>query len=355
MAEVTFRAMESTQADLDLFKATFDRNGSARTIEHLTWQYVRNPTGKLFVELALPVGDTSRAAAVYSVMPVFVRLNGQVLLGAQSLDTLTDAEFRGKGLFVKMAQNVFGKCEREGVAWVYGFPNASSAPGFFRRLGWTRLDPVPFLVRPLRANYFLRRISALSSLASRVPSLPLGPLRRPSLPRSVEIRPVTQFDSSFDELWERFAHGVGAAVHRDALYLEWRLFRKPGQKYRVLALRENSRLIAFCAFDVQEKHGGRIGYVLELLHDPGRADVAQKLLQEAIVEMAAEGAEVVLAWCLPHSPNYRPYRANGFWPLPERLRPIELHVGVRPLAAPPEANLGNRRNWYLSYLDSDTV
>ncbi|MBM4780049.1 MAG: hypothetical protein GQE15_20280 [Archangiaceae bacterium] len=63
----------------------------------------------------------------------------------------------------------------------------------------------------------------------------------------------------------------------------------------------------------------------------------------------------MIAWCLEHSPNHRAYRSNGFFPLPERLRPIELHVGVRSLAAPAEANLGNRRNWYLSYLDSDTV
>ncbi len=355
MADVTFRPMEPTEADLALFKATFERNGSARTLKHLVWQYSKNPTGKLYVDFAVPPNDTSRAAAIYSVMPVFLRLNGQVVLGTQSLDTLTDVDFRGKGLFTKMALNVFARCEKDGVACVYGFPNGNSAPGFFKKLGWARLDPVPFLVRPLRANYFLRRLGPLKSLAEKLPAIPVGRLGRPSIPRAHEIRPVTRFDSSFDALWERFAQGIGAAVHRDSRYLTWRLLQKPDQKYRVLALFENNQLLAFCAFDVQDKHGGRVGYVLELIHEPGRSADAQRLLQEAIAELAADGAEVALAWCLEHSPNFAAYSKNGFLTLPERVRPIELHVGVRALAAPAEANLANRRNWYLSYLDSDTV
>lgn len=355
MSTLAFRAMERTEDDLARFKETFERNGLPKSRALLAWQYRDNPTGKLYVDFAIPTGDDARAAAIYSVMPVFLRLNGQVTLGTQSLDTLTDTDFRGKGLFTKMAQNVFARCQADGVACVYGFPNGSSAPGFFKKLGWARLDPVPFLVRPLRSNFFLRRLGPLQSLASKVPSLPLGKLSRPSLPRSHEVRPITRFDASFDSLWERFAQGIGAAVHRDARYLSWRLLAKPEMKYRVLGLYESGQLIAFCAFDVQDKHGGRVGYVLELLHEPGRTDDAQRLLQECISELAADGAEVVLAWCLEHSPNHRAYRGNGFFHLPERLRPIELHVGVRPLAAPAEANLGNRRNWYLSYLDSDTV
>lgn len=347
--------MESTPADVALVKAAFERNGFARSSAQLTWQYLHNPTGKLFVDFAIPSTDTARVAAIYSVMPVFVRLNGQVVLGTQSLDTLTDVDFRGKGLFTKMALNVFSRCERNGVACVYGFPNGSSAPGFFKKLGWARLDPVPFLVRPLRANFILRRLGPLKALAERLPTIPVSRLGRPTLPRSHEIRPITHFDERIDGLWDRFAQGIGAAVHRDARYLSWRLFAKPETHYRVLGLYENSRLIAFCAFAAHDKHGGRVGYVLELLHEPGRADDAQRLLQECTADLADDGAEVVLAWCLDHSPNFRAYSTNGFFHLPERLRPIELHVGVRPLCAPPEANLGNRRNWYLSYLDSDTV
>ncbi|MEZ4238042.1 MAG: hypothetical protein R3F59_18230 [Myxococcota bacterium] len=106
---------------------------------------------------------------------------------------------------------------------------------------------------------------------------------------------------------------------------------------------------------VQDKHGGRVGYVMEVLHVPDDHRAGEILLGAALDDLVASGADVALAWCLEHSPNRTTYRRLGFRSLPESVRPIELHFGVRALDAPPDAALGNRRNWYLSYLDSDTV
>jgi hypothetical protein len=71
--------------------------------------------------------------------------------------------------------------------------------------------------------------------------------------------------------------------------------------------------------------------------------------------MAADGADAVLAWAFGHSQNAKAYSKVGFVPLPERLRPIELHIGVRPLNESLTEVLSDRRNWYISYCDSDTV
>jgi hypothetical protein len=157
-----------------------------------------------------------------------------------------------------------------------------------------------------------------------------------------------------DALWERFASGVMVAVDRTPQYLRWRL-GKPGERYECLGVFEGAQLVAFCAYTTVDKHGGRIGYVIELLHDPGRHEVGAALLVECLRRMASDGADAVLAWAFRHSPNARAYSKAGFWPLPERLRPIELHVGVRPLDESLTEALTDRRNWYVSYCDSDTV
>ena len=117
---------------------------------------------------------------------------------------------------------------------------------------------------------------------------------------------------------------------------------------------EGDRPVAFLAYDLQNKHGGRVGYILELLHLPGHGSAARRLLRLATRELYVSGAEVVLSWCLEQSPNRSVFMLNGFVPLPERLRPIELHAGVRPLAT-QESDVAIRSSWYLSYVDSDTV
>ncbi len=352
--DVRFRPMAKTEEDLALYRAAFERNGSPRTIEHLRWQFLKNPTGRLNVEFAL-TPDEQRLAAIYAVMSIDLKVGDVVMPACQSLDTLTDVDFRGKGLFVRMAKATFARAADEQNACVYGFPNGNSAHGFFERLGWTRLDPVPFLIKPLRLNYVLRKLPRVGAKLAGLPSIPVSRVQSPSLPGHRELRAVLRFDGAFDELWSEFSAGIPAAINRDAKYLNWRLVEKPNEQYSRVALFENGRLRGFIAWAVKAKHGGSVGYVMELMHAPTEPDVGRVLLQHALAEMKSSGAEVVLAWCFEHAPNYEAFRANGFFTLPERLRPIELHVGVRSLAAPALANLGNRFNWYFSYLDSDTV
>jgi hypothetical protein len=95
--------------------------------------------------------------------------------------------------------------------------------------------------------------------------------------------------------------------------------------------------------------------VLELMHRPGEIDVALAALSEALRRMAADRADVVLAWSFPHSPNAPAYSKVGFLPFPKRLRPIELHVGARALDPSLRELLARRESWYISYCDSDTV
>ena len=64
----------------------------------------------------LTVACETPSIPAIALMPVTLRISGREGLGAQSLDTLTDVEFRGQGLFVKLAQVVFARCEEEGLA-----------------------------------------------------------------------------------------------------------------------------------------------------------------------------------------------------------------------------------------------
>jgi hypothetical protein len=352
MSTLSYRPMRADPSDLVLFGDCFARNESPRSTTALEWQYFRNPTGELIVDLALPLAE-DRVAAIYAVLPVFMRIQGERRLAVQSLDTLTDADHRGKGLFVKLAASTFARAAERGAALVYGFPNGNSAHGFFRKLDWSSLDPVPFLIRPLRTRYVAERLR-LGAAARFIPDVALG-LGEPRIPRRLRLETMAKFDARFDDVWSRFSSSVGVAVERDSAYLNWRLVDKPHEHYVTLALFEGDALVAFVTYAVKEKHGGRIGYVMELLNGPGRTREARWLLRKVIHEMTTQGADVALAWSFAHSPNYRAYLLSGFLPFPARMRPIELHLGVRPFDKSIEPLVKGRSNWYVSYLDSDTV
>lgn len=314
----------------------------------LEWQYVANPSGKLLVDFAL-APEPNRVAAIYATLPVRLRVGGEVTLGVQSVDTITDVDFRGQGLFLELAESVYARATREGARLVYGFPNGSSAHGFFQRLQWQRLDPVPFLIRPLRTSYVLERLG-FERYSRLVPDVRLHSIAQRGSRRVEEIR---RFDDRATRLWDAFSTNIGVAVERDARYLNWRLIDKPHEAYVSEGVCERDELVAFVSHVVKAKHGGRIGYVMEALCRPGRELVLRGLLDRALANMTREGADVALAWCMPHARPFRAFVSTGFVPFPVRFRPIELHFGAR--AFSNNSRVAKRAEWYVSYLDSDTT
>jgi len=341
--------MSASDEDLDAFRQCFERNGMPRRHDALRWQYGENPVEKVLVDLAV---DGNRVGGIYAVQPARVQIGGDAALAVQSVDTLVDSQFRGRGLFTSMARGLYERAAAEGAKFVYGFPNGNSAPGFFGKLAWVSLDPVPFLLRPLRTRYFATKLP-LGPFEKLVPDLRVPVRTRATKGRS-NIVEVREIGSEVDQLWSEFSSGIDVTVVRDARYLRWRL-RKPGELYHLIGVEEGGALDALCAFTTVDKHGGRVGYVLELMHRPDKLKAATVLLTEAVRRMAADRADAVLAWCFPHSPNAGAYSEVGFFGLPERFRPIELHVGVRSFDPSHTTLLARRESWYMSYCDSDTV
>jgi GNAT superfamily N-acetyltransferase len=343
---------------MDSYQTLFRDNGDLKPKELLRWRYSQPPTADSLVLLA---EDCSLAepdsAALYAVHGVPLRVDGRRLTAAQSLDTLTDRNHRKQGLFLWLAEACYQAFAERGGALVFGFPNPSSYPAFSARLGWSMLNPTPFIIRPMRSGYFLDALLRKLGLARGMPrwlDQPLGRFAR-SATAGLELREMASFDNEHDRLWARFSKDIRVCVDRTASYMNWRVFAHPEGKYRVLGVYRSGRLVAEVVWCLELKHGGRIGYILELLVDPEDRGAGQAALAAALSELAAERADAALAWNANHPPNAPVYRRAGFLPLPERLRPSNIYWGVRCLDDAIAPVVRDRANWYISYTDSDTT
>ena len=308
------------------------------------------------VAVAGGVNTEADDASIYHVMGVPFWAGSSPVDGVQAVDLLTDANHRRQGLFPLVAEHAFAAGARQGAALVYGFPNGAAIKPYIMKLGWTILDPVPFLIKPLRAGYFAKRLLPGWLRTFGAPDMPLA--RIPRLAERYTSSTVERFGADYDKIWTTFrsARPNYVGVDRTARYMNWRLLDYPaGGNYRVRSVQRDGRPVGYVAWTVEAKHGGRIGYVLEMVYDPADADAGNALAGLAVRDMIEQNCDAALAWCCSHSPNYAAYRAGGFFPMPEKLRPIELHWGVRSLSEPADESVCKRENWYLSYLDSDTV
>ncbi|MBM1222852.1 GNAT family N-acetyltransferase [Ponticoccus sp. SC2-23] len=255
----------------------------------------------------------------------------------QAVDSFVSETMRGKGIFTRLAQAYDEHARHSGVDLVWGFPNDNAAPAWYGKLGWHRHGEVPFMIKPLRAGFISRKLR-----------LPLDfPL---TFARDQRIDAVTRIGGWGDTLWEKVAPEINVGTIRDRAFLQHRLVDAPqASAYRVV-VDTTSNSEALVATREADKHGGRIAYVMEALGAPS----LQPLLMSELGRLASRGVEVALVWSFPWSPNYRALRKAGFMPLPERLRPIRIWLGSTPKTTQAE-RANQEGQWYLSYLDSDTV
>lgn len=338
--------------DFSRYEDLFAENDMPRADNFLAWRYQDNPASQYSTVNFAVEKNGGSVGAVYATMGAVFRQGSGLVGGAQSLDTLTDTEHRRRGLFPFLTEANYRDAVQKGSQLVYGFPNENSCPTFAKHLQWDIYGPVDFLFRPLRTGYFAERILSKAKLSrfGRLLDLRL-PARVPKSKGKIDA--VHHFDTQHTSIWEHAAKDVKIAVDRSAQYLNWRIFERPdGKKYQVRDYTENGRKLGFVIWCVEKKHGGQVGYLMECLCDPVRPDVQNALLKTANAEMSRAGADLVLAWVPPHISGAGGFGRAGYYALPTSIRPTQLYWGMRRLGDGP---VFKPTDWYISYLDSDTV
>lgn len=339
--------------ELEQYRLCFEKNDSPKDIKNLQWLHQQNLANTNTIYYAMHSGNV---AAIYTAMPVIFNINGKKAVALQSIDTITDVEHRGKGLFPRLAAKLYDDAVEKGFELVYGFPNENSAPGFFKKLKWISFGEAPFILKPLNPTYFMGKI--LKRNKTRVPvgeyyaySVP----EQKELAKNIYIRSLSSFGDDYGIIWKKISQGIDVSVDRSTEYMNWRYVNKPGEVYSKCGIFIDGILKGIVVFTIKNKHDGRIGYVMELIYDDSVPASGRLLLKYASRIFNAEKVDVVLAWCFAHSFNYRTYKKSGYFSLPVRFRPQHLFLGVRSFNSTNSKMIEDFKNWYISYSDSDTV
>ena len=115
------------------------------TIQYFTWLYLDNPDGKV---IGVNAWNRGELAGHYVVVPARVRLDGEEVPAALSLNTVVHPDHQGRGLFTKLASQTYDLAREKEVDHIFGVANANSTPGLIKRLGFQ-------LVAPLQTKVFL--------------------------------------------------------------------------------------------------------------------------------------------------------------------------------------------------------
>lgn len=327
---------------VDLFHRVYGRPISA---EHYVWKLRTRRSPVENVALAVDADD--RPIFHIAGIPCRARLGDEDRWVMVAVDGMTDPAWRRRGVLTRVTSDLFDRWRAAGVALVLGLPN-DQWRSRISALGWKRMFPLAWLVRPILPQRVLARRTGIAALANaewmgrwwnRLWDRPAA--------RGIEVSDLDRAGLEWNAFWNGLQHRLGPCLARDADWINWRYLDAPGAGFRVLLAKRDGKPAGFLAFRVRE--GG--GVIADVFTAPEDAPAFGALVGAAVRRLALDGVAVARTLAVPGSWPDRAYRRLGFF---RGRHAFGVHgVILDPVVSEALEREGHR--WQLSGGDFDVV
>jgi len=286
----------------------------------LVWKHFENPLGPSPMWVAESDGRVVGFRAL--VRWDLVLPSGTVVHAVRAVDTATDPDFQGRGIFTRLTATALDELPAAGITMVFNTPNDKSRPGY-EKLGWRTLGRLPVAALPSSLRFPVVVATAATAAA------------RDPLPRTAGV-PAAEALADPDAVARLLASlppAGGVATRRTPAWLAWR-YGNPELGYRaVLAGRTAEDGLA--VFRVRARGRAAEAALCEVLV-PGAERAAGRALTRRVARLAHADYLVRID---PH-----PVTRDPFVRLP-RVGPV---LACRPLDGSAAPDLGS---WALTMGD----
>ena len=227
-----------------------------------SWKNEQNPFGKYYTFL---MKDKELIIGAYSVAPREFSIYGKQCSCVQSLDTMTDQNYCGRGISTFLANLTYEYARLNGKRFVYGFPNNSSIYMFEKKLDWINCGQITLFIKGLTQ------------------------ITTPSINDiSFYIREVKFFTQEIDEFWDMQKKFHPLIIEKNMNYLNWRYINHPFVKYGKFLVfdKKTDEIIAyFILKKYKDKIGNITGHIVDLMIN--QTEKSKKLAIFKIIESYA--------------------------------------------------------------------
>lgn len=279
---------------------------------YLDWRYLNNGQEQFLFSVEMANEDP---VASYSAFPVELIAGETKFRTAMSMTTMTRPDSRGKGLFQKLASELYVYAEAQQIAAVWGFPNSNSHLTFNSKLCWSDIYEIPTMtldVSKIDAQKF-----AMNSAIRR--------------------------DDGFALDYSQMATDGLVRVHRSPSYLAWRYAGNPANSYKNHVVARGDIISSYV---VTKSFGDGVDLVDIQTSTP---DEAHTLLCHVVRLSHDEKSRRLYCWAPSHHFVHRVLERLGF----DNSAPVTYFGGRELNSTATPAGWMDYRKWYIQMGDSD--
>jgi GNAT superfamily N-acetyltransferase len=259
------------------------------------WKHVENPFGRSPAWVAL---DGDRVVGLRVLLRwEFDRAGGRAR-AVRAVDTATDPDYQGRGIFSALTMLAIEELTAEGVHFIFNTPNDQSRPGYLK-MGWQVVGRLSVSARPRSPEVLTRMARART------------PADLWSTPTDAGLDPVEAFGDThaLDSLVASQPPAGGLRTRRSVELLRWRYAGFPPLAYRVL-LRGSRLDDGFVVFRLRRRGRALEAVVGDVLAPEGDHRAAAALLR-AVPRAANADYAIQLGGSVAGRAGYVPLPGQG--------------------------------------------
>ncbi len=290
-------------------------------LEVFRWRFGKNPFGSPIIRVCR---KKNKLIGFYGVIPRILYVPKIGILNVMlSLDTITDPDYQGKGIFPALASNVYAEAFQKNYSLVFGFPNQNSRYSIGKKLNWL-LQPIKFSF-----EYCLDTFN------------PAGEF---NLNSKYSYTQISKFDDKIDQLWNKHKDDHPLThTPRIKKYLDWRFTESPVIKYYSHYVFDSAKSVV--GYFVLKEFRPGIWHIVDFYCESDR--IFEFIFVSSIEISKNKGAQTLSLW------NTQPEFSSILNRYQYRMMDLQTSFGY---LLNPHANLDpviNEKNWSITMADSD--
>lgn len=340
--------------------------GGWQSLRQWNWKFMEVEETQKRKTTIWVVEDHGRIVGHLAAVPMNLRMGSKVFPVCQLVDGGLDLDYRHRGIYSRIVQQVLSDAKEQGSALAFGFANRPSYRIYAMQGSLHKLFEIAQMFKVVGVRNTLltakarlvhrdltdsskgaefmdflltlkgRAISAFFEFFRNISaSLVLGALGSKIDGISLEFRAIeaAELSEQVEKLWTKLSSVFRFAFERDNNYLGWR-YRKPEARYQVYVAEKAGEVVGYFVILCEEKNvnigklcigGVKTGYILDLVCEP---NLVTTLISAAEAELERQHASFIYCWTTVDSAVFRALRMSHYYALPNELYKIIMVASV---------------------------
>jgi len=289
---------------------------SCAPIDHWRWKFEDNPLKKSIISLG--ASDDKIIGCTHTI-PLMIKIGDSIFLCGNGYDLVVHPDFRRMGVAKKMNELRKELRTKAGTKFALMFPGKIMIKHYLKlyprlphaTMIFVRIQDIDWHLQMMPAEnawlkkYGLHLVNVFNKFRNALRVSVLSD-------QDFCISKICRFDDSINVFWDEIKDHYTFIVRRTRDYLNWRYCDSRGGDYFIKIAEADERVLGYSVLRINKyMRDYPVGYIVDLLTLPGRLDVADALVADAIDYFDSNYVNIILCQVIKNHPYERIFKRYG--------------------------------------------